>query len=310
MITIASSLPTIQNEFLRKHESAPGVFELTATPWIVPAEADALFTFQTQWREAPRERPDGWPFNLKWVQVGSAGVDTFPEWIHDVPLVTRGQGIQAPLIAEYVIGALFAHEKRFWDGPVSARSAWSHKMLGSVTGKTLGIAGFGSIGQHVARLAVPLGLRVSALTRTKTVSVQGVHALSDLETLMSVSDHVVIAMPQTPETHRVFNAALFAKAKPGLHLINVARGTLINDDDLIAALDNGLIRAATLDVTAPEPLPEGHAFYSHPRIRLTPHVSGGSEDGDQRLATYLAQNLRDYLAGQPVTGRVERERGY
>ncbi|EUC00016.1 Phosphoglycerate dehydrogenase [Rhizobium sp. CF080] len=310
MIKIASSLPPVQNEYLASHHARPEVIALTGAAWEVPLEAEALFTFQTQWRHAPKEKPAGWPFNLKWIQVGSAGVDTFPVWAYEVPLITRGRGVQAPMIGEYVIGAIFAHEKQFWDQRVTDRAGWQPTMLGAVSGKTLGIAGFGAIGTEAARLALALGMKVVALTRSSKIDMVGVESIADLDGLMALSDHLVIAMPQTPQTERIFNAERFANAKPGLHVINVARGILIDDEALVAAIDGGRISAATLDVTMPEPPPEGHPFYSHPRIRLTAHVSGGSEDADKRLARYLAKNLDDYLAGNPVTGVVEYTRGY
>jgi phosphoglycerate dehydrogenase-like enzyme len=300
----------VQNQRLTNHPARPQVTVLEGAAWDVPVEAEALFTFQTHWRQAPKEKPAGWPFNLKWIQVGSAGVDTFPVWAYEVPLITRGRGVQAPMIGEYVIGAIFAHEKQFWDARVRERAKWQPTMLGAVSGKTLGIAGFGAIGAEVARLGLALGMKIVALTRSSKVEMDGVETVGDLDTLMAVSDHLVIAMPQTPQTERIFNAQRFEKSKPGLHVINVARGILIDDEALVHAIDAGKIAAATLDVTAPEPPPEGHPFYSHPRIRLTSHVSGGSEDADERLALYLAKNLEDYLAGKPVTGAVEYGRGY
>lgn len=310
MIRIASSLTDVQNDLLNGHSSSPLVTKLAGDPWDVPADAEALFTYQTQWRQAPAEKPDGWPFGLKWVQVASAGVDTLPDWVYDVPLVTRGRGVQAPLIAEYVVAAILAHEKQFWDEPIRGPKDWRQTGLGSVEGKTLGIAGFGAIGEEVARLALPLGMSLKALTRRSTINMPGVASVGDLDTLMAESDHLVIAMPQTPETIRIFDAKRFASAKPGLHLINVARGILVDDEALVAALDEGRLSAATLDVTSPEPPPQGHAFYAHPKIRLTPHVSGSSEDGDERLARRLSKNLDDYLADRPVAGVVEAGRGY
>ena len=127
---------------------------------------------------------------------------------------------------------------------------------------------------------------------------------------MAASDHLVLALPLTEETRGVVNAEMLATAKPGLHLINVARGPLIDQEALVAALDAGTIAAATLDVATPEPLPAGHPFYSHPAIRLTPHVSGMSEDNEDRLTARLLDNLDRFLEGKPVPGIVDPVRRY
>jgi len=309
-LVIASSLIALQNAELAGHKSRPEVIALGEMPWLVPPHADALFTYQIQWRQAPAEAPEGWPFNLRWVQIASAGTDTFPRWLFDVPLVTRGRGVQAPAIGEFVIGAIYAHEKRFWDGPVRSPEAWKHKMLGGVAGKTVGIAGMGAIGEEVARTARAIGMQVKALTRSSSIAMEGVEAVASLPELFAQVDHLVLALPLTPETRGSVDAACLAQARPGLHLINVARGALIDDVALVAALDAGKLSAATLDVTAPEPLPDGHPLYTHPLVRLTPHVSGMAENTEQRLAERLAHNLDCYMAGEPVPGVVERGRGY
>jgi|TARA_A100001391_G_scaffold205447_1_gene206381 phosphoglycerate dehydrogenase-like enzyme len=309
-LVIATSLNSQQNAVLEAHRSVHSIIELSEKPWLVPLEAEALFTYQTQWRDSPASPPPGWPYKLKWIQIASAGADTFPYWIHQVPLVTRGRGVQAPAIAEFVIGTIYAHEKRIWDGPVRSAQAWHHKMLGSVQGKTLGIAGMGAIGKLVAQTALAVGMKVCALTRTSKVSLDGVETVNSLDNLGERSDHLVVALPLTTQTRRIFNSDFFKKAKPGLHIINVARGALIDDQALIAALDAGYVGAATLDVTDPEPLPSGHALYNHPKIRLTPHVSGMSEQAETRLSDLLKQNIDTYVAGDVVSGVVQPDRGY
>lgn len=309
-LTIASSLVDLQNARLRAHPSAPRLIPLSERPWQVPDEADALFTYQTQWKSAPAEAPTGWPGRLAWMQIASAGVDTFPRWIHAVPLVTRGRGVQSPAIAEYVVGAIYAHEKQFWDGRVGAAAQWRHRVLGAVAGKRLGIAGLGAIGSAVASTALALGMRVSALTRSGTMSVPGLTGFASIEELMACSDHLVLALPLTAQTRGIVGARSLAAAKPGLHIINVSRGALIDDEALLAAIATGRVAAATLDVTSPEPLPSGHAFYTHPAIRLTPHVAGMTEDNEERLSRVLLANLDAYLANQPVPGVVDPAHGY
>jgi len=307
---IASSLPETFNLALEDHAARPAVVRLPGAPWEIPPEADILVTFQSHWKTAPKEKPAGWPGGLKWMQVASAGVDTLPAWAYEVPVVSRAPQIQGPIIAEYVVGAVFAHEKRFWDGPVRSRQAWELQPLGGVAGKMLGIAGMGSIGSEVAKIALGVGLRVTALTRSSDIGMAGVERASDLHALFAACDHVVLTMPLTAETRNIIGADCLRASKPGLHLINVARGGLIDQEALITALDAGTLSAATLDVTEPEPLPEGHPLYTHPRVRLTPHASGSSEDTDARTSRLLCCNLDLFLAGRPLPYTISRGRGY
>lgn len=308
-LVIASSLSDAQNEKLAAHRSRPTIIKITI-PWEPPPEASTLFTYQTQWRTAPQTAPRGWPFNLRWAQVASAGLDTFPPWFFEAPLVTRGRGVQAPAMAEYVIAVIMAREKRLWDVAVSSAAEWKHRLLGAVAGKTIGIAGFGAIGEEIARRAIPLGLRVLALTRSRAIHAPNVAQTSSLSELMASSDHLVLALPLTEETRGAVNSETLSRARPGLHLINIARGAIIDDAALLAALDSGAVAAATLDVTSPEPLPDGHPFYSHPRIRLTPHVSGMSEDHEERLSAWLLRNLDRFMAGENLDGVVDRRLRY
>lgn len=308
-VILASSLPEAFGAALAGHSSGSEVRRIAGRPWEVPPGARALFTYQSQWKAAPAEAPPGWPFALEWVQVASAGVDTFPAWVHRVPLVTRAAGVHARPIAEYVIGAVFAHEKGFWRGSVAGPAAWAPHTLGSVAGKTLGIAGVGEIGRDCARLALALGMNVCGMTRGGALP-PGVAPAGTFEALMAASDHLVLALPLTAATRGIVNAQTLAHARPGLHLINIARGAMIDEDALIAALDAGRLSAATLDVTAPEPPPAGHPFYSHPAVRLTPHHSGAVEDLDARMAAALVANLDAWLAGRPLRGRVHPAAGY
>lgn len=310
-LVIASTLNEQQNALLAAHPSRPTLIALgDRAPWDPPPEARALFTYQTQWKKAPSEQPANWPANLTWLQVASAGLDTFPPWIHRVPLVTRGVGVQSTAMAEYVVAAVLAHEKRLTTPRLAGPADWRARPLGAIAGKRLGMAGFGAIGSEVARLAAPLGLRLAAVRRTMGALPDGVTAMTSLAELAAWADHLVLAMPLTGETRGALNDAVFESVRPGLHLINVSRGALIDDAALLRALAAGRVGAATLDVTNPEPLPEGHPFYSHPAVRLTPHESGAAEDGEERLARRLRANLEAYLAGEMPAGRVDPLSGY
>jgi phosphoglycerate dehydrogenase-like enzyme len=306
---LASTLPDLLTDALRGHPAAPEILRPSGRPWDVPRGVRALFAYQSHWKGAPAEPPAGWPFDLEWLQIASAGVDTLPAWVHGVPLVCRAAGVHAPAIAEYVIGAVFAHEKRFWTGAVNRSEGWVPYETGSVVGRRLGIAGLGAIGREIARLSLSIGMSVSGLSRTGA-SMDGVRAVPDLARLLAESDHLVVALPLTADTRGIVDARALQAAKHGLHLINIARGAIVDQPALLAALDAGRLAAATLDVTDPEPLPAGHPFYTHPANRLTPPVSGAVAENDRRMADMLVANLDAWLAGRPLRGRVTPGLGY
>ncbi|MES2612121.1 MAG: NAD(P)-dependent oxidoreductase [Pseudomonadota bacterium] len=289
----------------------------SAQPWTRAGEVDVLFTGpRNGWRDAPAQAPAGWPGRLQWVHLASAGIDFFPPWLLDVPLVTCSRGVAAVPIAEYVLAALLTHEKA-WDSlKVDGASRWrdtfqrvDRQPSGTLQGRTLGIAGYGAIGREVARLAQAFGMQVTALRRGGA-PVDGLQSAGSIEELLATSDHLVLALPITPETHHLVNAATLAHARPGLHLVNIARGALVDQQALLQALDEGRLSGATLDVTDPEPLPEGHRLYRHPRVRLTPHVSWAAQDAGEVTARKFLANLSRFLAEQPLEDVVDPGRGY
>jgi len=154
-------------------------------------------------------------------------------------------------------------------------------------------------------------MNVVAVRRSsRTIATLGVERAADVRTVFAVSDHVVLAAPATPETDRLVGRDLLAHAKPGLHLINVARGSLIDDAALLEALDDGRLSLATLDVTHPEPLPEGHPFYGHPKVRLSPHTSVHTAQTRVNLAARFADNLKRFRSRTPLRDVVDLARGY
>ncbi|WP_107676420.1 NAD(P)-dependent oxidoreductase [Agrobacterium sp. LAD9] len=311
---IASHLTELQAERLRQHASQPVVIEYTKTqePWDVPPEADFLFTFMRGWARAPRDAPPhGWPYNLRWIQVGAAGLDAFPRWFfHDLP-ISSGRGIQSTGIAEYVLAAILLHEKRLDRTVARSPADWREYPLGGLAGKTVGLLGFGAIGSAVAQRALAFGTRVLVYRRSADApGIPGVERAATLEQLAAESDHLVIASALTPETRNIVGSRFLSHGKPGQHLINVSRGAHIDQEALVTALDAGILAAATLDVTDPEPLPEGHPIYTHPKIRLTPHTSGQTERFDDLLTAKLFANLDRFLAGRPLIDQVDPERGY
>lgn len=274
-------------------------------------DADAVFAVHDArdpagYRAAPP--PAGWPGRTAFVQLASTGLQAYPEWLFDIPRVASARGTSAPPIAEYVLAAMLAHEKRVPELWVQSAETWVERrddprwQMGTLDGKTLGLVGIGAIGSRVAALARPFGMRVLAVRRSDR-PVEGIDVVG-FDELLARADHIVIAAPLTAETSGLFDRAAFAKAKSGLHLVNVARGPIVDQDALVEALERGTVAAATLDVTDPEPLPSGHPLYAHPRVRISPHIAWKAAGFAPRLLGILVDNLRRIDAGELPVNRV------
>ena len=250
---------------------------------------------------------------VRWVHALGTGVDGFPIHLLGDRTLTCSRGASAVPIAEWVLAVMLAFEKRLPEAWIHEPPAdgWSRTRLGALAGKTLGLVGLGSIGTAVAERALAFGMRVRAVRRTAAASaLPGVEVMRSLEEMLAMADHVVLAAPATPATRHVVGATAFAAMKPGVHLVNVARGTLVDQDALRAALDDGRVARASLDAVDPEPLPAGHWMYAHPRVRLSPHVSWNMLGAADLLVDYFIDNLRRWRAGESLAGVVDRAAGY
>lgn len=313
-IVVASQLNEVFNQaFLDQVPDVDIVGVRPGAPVDLPPEAKILIAapFRKAGGTLPPAPPPGWPYDVKWVQLVSVGIDFYPEWLFHGPVVTSARGSSAVALAEFALAAILAEAKRLPDIWIDRFEAWAPTPLTLVSGRTLGLVGFGSIGEALAPRARALGLEVLATRRSSApITEPGVEQLTDLGELFARSDYVVLAAPATAETERLVNRELLAKAKPGLHLINIARGALIDDDALLEALDEGRVARASLDVTHPEPLPFNHRYYSHPRVRLSPHTSVHTPDTRKNLAAAFAENLARFRTGAPLAGVVDTSRGY
>jgi phosphoglycerate dehydrogenase-like enzyme len=318
-LVIANQIDATVGAALRAHRSAPRVIDCfeegKSAPWNIPGDAEVLFTRAfSAWAQAPDAGPD-LPA-LKWIQTYSAGVELYPRWLARGRLLSCGRGLTSPQIAEYVLAAILRREKDLDAIRARTPADWRMCEIGCLEGKTLGLLGYGAIGQEIARRALAFGMRVAATRRGEWRAGEtgtrdgGIVPCRDAAELIGLSDHFVVAAPLTAATRRIVDAALLAKAKPALHLINVSRGALVDHAALVDALDAGTIAFATLDVTDPEPLPEGHALWRHPRALLTPHISyrGGPEV--ERFLAKVLHNLDAYLDGQPLLDQVDPSREY
>ena len=249
---------------------------------------------------------------LKWVHILGAGADTFPFALAEGIQVSCSKGASAVAIAEWTLAMMLCFEKKLpqcWVSEPPAR--WFLAELGSLEGKTLGLLGFGAIGQEVARRAQAFGMRVLAKVRSHRPSpVAGVTFVDSLEQVLREADHLVLALPATAESRGLLDAELLAHTKPGVHLVNVARASLIDQEALRPLLDRGHIAQASLDVVEPEPLPSSHWLYGHPRVRLSPHVSWSAPGTVDRMLGAFLHNLDAFVSGRPLTGVVDVAAGY
>jgi len=251
---------------------------------------------------------------IRWVHTIGTGVDRVPLELIGDRVLTCSRGASGIPIAEWVLAVMLVFAKRLPDVFLDDEpEEWSADQLGGLYGSTLGLVGLGGIGEAAARHALSFGMRVRAFRRSGRASgIDGVEVVTSLSELLGDADHVVLALPLTERTRHMIDArALEAiPAQAGLHLVNVSRGALIDQEALRAALDDGRIARASLDVTTPEPLPAGHWLYSHPRTRISNHVSWNMPGAFELLLDKFIENLRRYRAGEPLAGLVDAQAGY
>lgn len=279
-----------------------------ADRWALPVDVDVIFALHgatdTTAHDAPR--PDGWPGRVKFVQLASSGTDGYPAWLGEDVVMASAAGTSAPAIAEFVLTAMLMVEKRL-PAMIADGGKWTDQSeliaepLGTLDGKTLGLLGIGEIGGRVAALAKAFGMTIIA-HRPSLTPVEGVTLVS-FDKLLAQSDHLVIAAPISPETTGLIDAAALAKVKRGVHLVNIARGGIIVTDALDAALRDGRVGAASLDVTEPEPLPPGHPLWTAPNVRITPHIAWSSAKTPQRIFALFAENIGRFARGERLVNQ-------
>jgi len=259
---------------------------------------------------------------LRWVQLYSAGAERcvpLPRIARGEVLLTNMQRVSSPQIAEHVVGLLLALTRGL--GPYltnQARGKWDPQVVPmgrrwEIGGRRMLVVGLGGIGTEVARRAHALGMQVSAIRASARPGPDFVSEVARPDKLLEQAaraDVVVNSAPLTPETDGLFDAAFFdAMPKHGL-FINVGRGASVVTEDLVAALTEGSIGGAGLDVTDPEPLPPAHPLWQARNVIITPHVAAGSDKVLTRLIAVARENLRRYLAGEPMLSVVDVDRGY
>ena len=291
-----------------EHEAPGERFVGCAPGEPVPLEADVLVTLL----DAPTGVEALFAPQIRWIHMLSTGIDGFPLDAAGDRIVTCSRGASGPAIAEWVLAVMLAFEKRLPESWITEPPAeWNMATLGGLSGRSLGVVGLGAIGSEVARRALAFDMNVVALRRTHRPSpVPGVSMVTSLNEVLASSDHLVLAAPSTSATAHLLDADAFAACKPGVHLVNVARGALVDQEALRDALDSGAVGRASLDVVEPEPLPAGHWLYRHPRVRLSPHISWSAASSGAKTFQLFIDNLRRYRSNEPLDGIVDIVAGY
>jgi len=231
------------------------------------------------------------------VQTLTAGVDHIRGEVPEGVLLCNGRGIHNASTAELALTLTLA-SLRGIPGFVRDQDAelWQQGWRASLADKTVLVVGYGDIGRDIEARLLPFEVDVLRVARTAR---DGVHAMADLPDLLPRADVVVLIVPGTTETRGLVDAAFLSRMRKGALLVNVARGPVVVTDDLVDALRSGHVRAA-LDVTDPEPLPEGHPLWSAPNVLITPHVGGATPAMWPRAYRLVRRQLERFAAGEPV----------
>lgn len=253
---------------------------------------------------------EGMP-QLRWVQSTWAGVAPLLGLQRRDFLLTGVRGVFGPQMAEYVFGNLLAIELKFEErrGRQRRREWWSARS-GVLQGRRLGIMGTGSIGRHIAVTGQAFGLRVTGYSRggAPVDGFDRVFASGALAEFLTEPDYLVCVLPDTPETRRLLNEDRLRALRPDCVLVNVGRGSLLDEAALAAALRRGALRGAVLDVFRDEPLPADSPLWDAPGLVLTAHVAAHSRPAD--IACLFVANYNRYVAGKPLHDLIDFQRGY
>ena len=259
-----------------------------------------------------------WPSadRLKWIHATSAGVDAlmFPALIDGDVTVTNARGIFDRTIAEYVLCTILMFTKDFPRSlRLQAEHKWQHRETERAEGKQVLIVGAGSIGGQIARLCRAAGLKPHGIARKPRhddPDFVAVHGNDDLTEQLGLADFVVIAAPLTPQTEGLFDEKAFKAMRKSARLINIGRGPVVKTDDLIAALKNGDIAGAALDVFEEEPLPEDHPLWGMENVIMTAHMSGDFIGWKRALTDQFLENLDRWHKGEDLFNLVDKKLGY
>jgi phosphoglycerate dehydrogenase-like enzyme len=261
-----------------------------------------------------------WPElrQLQWVHSLWAGLESnlFPELVESPVILTNGRGVFARSLGEFALAGMLHFAKNLSRMKAQQASArWQSFDIEELHGHTLGIVGYGAIGRVAAERARAFGMRILALRRhpekcAADPLVDRAYAPGQLNELLAASDYILAAAPLTPETRGLIGEAAFAVMKPNAVLINLGRGPVVVEAQLVRALQQRRIRGAVLDVFDEEPLPAGHPFWSLDNVLLSPHTADHTDTWLQEAVELFLENYRRFAAGEPLLNVTNKQAVY
>ncbi len=240
---------------------------------------------------------------LRVIQANSSGVEWLLPHASAGVIVCNARGTRDVAVAEWVVAAILAMTKDLahWHRQQEER-AWTPGLLDELAGSRVLIVGYGSIGHAVEARLTPFDVSVD---RIASRARDGVHGVDRLKERLPLADIVVSLLPSSPATDSLLDESMLGRMKAGALLVNAGRGAVVDTAALVAAVGEGRIRAA-LDVTDPEPLPEGHPLWHLPGVLLTPHLAGDSHESERRVYRLIGEQVRRYMSGEPLVNVVRR----
>lgn len=238
---------------------------------------------------------------LRVIQTNSSGVEWLLPHVPDGVTVCNAKGTRDVVVAEWVVATILAMVKdlAYWQEQ-QEEGAWRPRFSDELSGSRVLIVGYGSIGRAVEARLAPFEVSVE---RIASRARPGVHGIDQLGERLPLADFVVLLLPSSPATDGLFGGEMLSQMKPGALLVNAGRGPVVDTEALVGAVGEGRIRAA-LDVTDPEPLPRHHPLWRLPGVLLTPHVAGDSEASERRIYQLIGDQIRRYIAGEPLINVV------
>jgi len=247
---------------------------------------------------------------IEWVQLPFAGVDAFAEIIKRPILFTSAKGSYREPVAEHALALSLAMMRVIPERVVT--KTWGRQFADSLYDSRVLIFGGGGITEELLKLLAPFRTKVTVI-RKNPAPMQGAWqtlGFEQLDTELPNADLVILAAALTSETRYLFDAGKFALMKPTAYLVNIARGPMVNTSDLIGALNQEVIAGAAVDVTDPEPLPDGHPLWNAKNIIITPHTADTRKQVVRLFSDRIRENLKAYGQGKPLVGVVDPELGY
>ncbi len=293
-------------DLLARVSDLSGAVELVLWDCLEPLPEDVAARVEVVQIGHYWEQPDRWRRlhdlpNLRLVLLPSAGFEHALPLIPEHVALCNGRGVHSTGTAELALALILASQRGLVDAAAAQREGrWMNPELSSLADRRVLVVGAGSVAEAIVARLRPFEVEITVVARTAR---DGVHGADELPALLADADVVVLAIPYSPATHHLLDAAALAALPDGALVVNMARGRIIDQDALLAELQSGRLRAA-LDVTDPEPLPSDHPLWRAPNTLVTAHQGGNSDATYPRVAALLRRQLEHLIAGEPPENLV------